>query len=1017
MSTPATDLPPDSPEGAAEAGLAAVVLQALLVDARDAVAKAVTRIPLSPETAATIERLADEFPIPLEDTPARIEAVGGRLAPDYGAILLLSLLSGWSEAGTGMVSIMSGWLEAYVETHGADEAWQQALLVDAADTLYQIRRLEEAGGAASSALRLAAFGCYGLAERVWAREHDGAAFSCAQSAVNFSGDLPPIEREPLTRLALETAKELGTPDQLAVAAFRHATALADIASSDPARRLDAFEAVEYLSHHPAPDPGRRKQISRKLMPWFQQEGYLRPLGVPFLLDAAGPDEALPAQADEIRMGLETIWTGPLDAWLNALPYFGRWAVEVEDERLRLQGPQAGEAATVEWGEWSMDHHALRRAVPHHTSFLRERDRAQMLLVLHHEVTHVYSMMGAVGLASLALRWAMVEQELLLWTLGGRVPDGDDILRLVTAPLPSLDGPFTGTALVAMGEAEAGLEVARKLQLLEGAWGPWLEGLAVFSELAAAPGDDPRAYTPIVNVIHQLVDVNPAQGAVAEDISIAEFITRRRAEAEAMYTKAIEAAGRFRLGTYLRDGHRKYLPGYLAVRSIVAAWRERMGPLSGAEAFRLLLHVTRFGAWNTLPDLGLPVAAFEEDLHTRMRDWLGWVAAIPPDELRRVLEGPSSGSTLRSGWTGGRYEEGRVSDLPDDHAWVRVEALGRQAMESLRGSRADPDRVPGADGDTRLLIQAMAGSLENLSSEPRMFSGELIDTNVARLVVLPVGAAEMPFWMAEEHNTVACLVRTTLADYADGTPSYDVVVFTVEPDAFGALAGQVRAGHRRMRITRVVDLLDAGEDELPGRGYGRNYFAFQCGDWLHVQPRGLFFGSTAVVDSVRNAIQARLTPNEVIRYLMRLCGPECPGAQRTLGWLDSVDEPRLRDDGFDVDLEPWIRRVRDLASVVATDGTRSGAHRAALTALEFVLGDAQAAARLLEHGFEPLADEEPAYASTLVSLLQATGRAPAEFDDAAPVVAAVEQRWGPLLRHGPAGWDVVPPRSLPPTLQP
>ena len=93
-------------------------------------------------------------------------------------------------------------------------------------------------------------------------------------------------------------------------------------------------------------------------------------------------------------------------------------------------------------------------------------------------------------------------------------------------------------------------------------------------------------------------------------------------------------------------------GFLAVRSVIAAWRRSVGELSGHAAIRLLLHITRFGTYSlAVPDLSLDPDEFAVAAQNAMVAWVRRIAELPADESAsssaippQTLDGQVSEST-------------------------------------------------------------------------------------------------------------------------------------------------------------------------------------------------------------------------------------------------------------------------------------------------------------------------------------------------------------------------------------
>src|SRR5262249_40645225 len=148
--------------------------------------------------------------------------------------------------------------------------------------------------------------------------------------------------------------------------------------------------------------------------------------------------------------------------------------------------------------------------------------------------------------------------------------------------------------------------------------PWFEGVAVFGETAADPKTDPEVVSPVLSVVYNLWDTPLMDAEEIEKYKAdrGTAMSSRMTKAEDLYSQAFAKKAYYRLRAYF-DNERditKYWPGYFAVRAVIASWRETLGRrLSGAQAYRMLIHVTRYTEYSELlPDIRRPIDAFRDD---------------------------------------------------------------------------------------------------------------------------------------------------------------------------------------------------------------------------------------------------------------------------------------------------------------------------------------------------------------------------------------------------------------------
>ena len=343
-----------------------------------------------------------------------------------------------------------------------------------------------------------------------------------------------------------------------------------------------------------------------------------------------------------------------------------WEMEIEEIRLGLEPSIEELSAEADWVAWTVSHPGYARSVPHNRSFMREAKFQENLLVLTHETTHVLSFLGAVGASLTALRVATLDNELRIAT----AHDGADeaYRKGGVAGLLAADG----LAHLAPNDAsmlwlvERGLELARKSQMLQDTWTPWFEGLAIFAEGAADPALDPVGITPVNEALRNLVDFHPTPGPSGVFDS-PEDVIRQYEEFTATFERACSEAiakqGPGRLYAYLTNQMIPYFEGYIAVRGVVASWRRTTGrPLTATSCLSLLLHATRFGIGDFIPDLSLRGEFFGPEAAASMVRWAQGIAALSKEAIEEFIEPPEkSGPGRPYHWREGRLLRDEFTD--------------------------------------------------------------------------------------------------------------------------------------------------------------------------------------------------------------------------------------------------------------------------------------------------------------------------------------------------------------------
>jgi len=830
--------------------------------------------------------------------------------------------------------------------------------------------------------------------------------------------------EQLAHFAIQLGLDAGKLDQVAMASAALAIAVAFDADTNPARQLEAFDfcetAVERIAGSPEPC---RAMAASWLASALRQHAYLHTL-LPPLVGFMAPDKQ-PAELRE-QLGNKpwpqrvsevpwSEWQGELAARLTAQS----WDGIADAARLALEQQDAADQVVADWTHWTVDHHAYRRAVPHMRSFLREAKFDEHFVVLTHEITHVLSMLGALGMASSALRAATLDAETTLWSA---VPDihGDAVLGRVSreglAPLPPGDSGK-------LFRAEQSIELCLKGRILQDVWTPWFEGLAMFGELSAEPDMDPNGINVVTGSMRNLIDFTLAEDAPTDrEARLAQY-EQHIAEFEQRCSAAIKTVGPRRLRAYLERQDVPYLIGYLGIRATVATWRQGSArSISGTDAFNLLLHATRYSIGPYIPDLSLRSGLFEAAARTGMAEWAAALAHLAPGQIAAFLEPTERDGPGRSfRWTGMRLEPaepGKGEQEFDSLLHARVS----QALASLSRPE-DAQRVAQADAVEAQFLEASAAALRGYL-ETDAGQGTVAGTvDLANMVlrlnsVLPIGRAQGKFFVnrfpGEDMAYMGIQARTTEAKASDGIPSVNAIWLPIKRSAADTIAAHYQqAGNPRMEVTRLIDL---GGHVFSGAAYSSHFFAYKYGDWLDV------YGTSPAVDShlkadpeaYANALtlaRARLYPNDMLRAECELIARGSPGAQRTRDWIDASFSWRYQEIEVGA---PWARHVHQLAKQVLDPSTRRARQRhAGCLLLEGLRLDPVLIETVADSNFSTIT-EQIHHRDEIIDALLATARYPVAGDALASLAALTADAGFPVFSEGPQGWDVCPSKVIPPS---
>jgi hypothetical protein len=941
--------------------------------------------------------------------------LGIALTPGFWARYLQLALATWDKAG----KMHALWLPELREIHvqSDNSSTLDSQILDAAAAVLQILAsphdddTDEDLGEHLHALALAS-------EK--AKDPDNA-YNLAACALQL-GPPPGPQRKAVAEYALSLAVAADRPHQIAVCAAEIAASVAAMAGEAAADRLSVFTACEVAIERLARAPREiAKFVAARLIEVMQPRPWLRSLAAP-LLPIVGDAESRKGLAEilgregwpeRVSVGPLTAWAADMKAWFNAM----LWEIEIEKDRLALEPVPKTNTAETDPVSWTVRHSSYSRAVPHHRSFLRERRFDLNLLVLTHETTHVLSFLGVIGGALTALRVTALRNEVTIWsnTLGANAQDiQGKISERGVAPL------ISGTA-ASLFRAERGVELTLKAQALLDAWTPWFEGLAIFSEIAADPALDPTGIGPVTEVLRNLVDFHPEAGAdgIFDD---REDIQRQyqafAAEFEERCSRAIAAEGPLRLYSYL---NRKpyYIAGYLAVRMVVSAWRAATGrALHGAEVLTLLLHATRFGTREAIPDLSLQSDAFAKDAVRRMAQWASDLAALPAEMIEDFLAAPGRADGGRAYVWRGRdltaVDRGAPSVAADQAAPLLE--LVKEAHAALT-SAADAERVGGASAVCRMLMSKCGETIAQYNVTPTGEANIADDAELAQGYInlgslLPIGRAFAKFWLNNDepagNSFLMTQLRTAEAHVETGDPSINGFGFPIDRDEGKELAEHYRrTGIPRLEVARVIDL--AGF-VIPQPGLHFLAFAYDGGGHLWLQ------GSSQATDEIlrrdpallrwlTDRVEARLWPSPEARAEVEVIAKGEAGAARTRDWINA--SPEWQIDETKVPVEPWAHHVHDHAERALDKAVRDRTQRDASRQLLTALSDNQILAEAIVTYRLGLVKKYAAEREELTDALFRTARKPGPDDWIEAHATGLASDGFSVFSKTTRGWDVRP----------
>jgi hypothetical protein len=944
-------------------------------------------------------------------------AQGRPLTPAMWAIYLRSFLLDWESVdGETAASLPAAW-EKYAEKGDSIAHRVSEAATDALATL-----LGTGSGAAVAALDREAvmLSFYRFAKLVEEAGNPDIAYNLMAIAID-GGPPTSTSREEVVRYGLGLASAANRPHQIAACSAHLALTLAHAADHAQPRRLEAFDSLETALERIRLAPESVHQLgSRLLLQAVAGREYLAAFASPLcLLDPANPEHGdVAALLKSDTWWPDRISSAPRQDWLDpdgSARIAQLYEMEFDLARLALVPPAHRASVGTDWMTGTFEHPAYRRCVPHNRSFMREADFDSLFLVLSHETTHVLSLIGSVGNALNCLRVAAYHTELALWAgMPGTTPDGlrDQVAR--HGPATPKDGDAGH-----LFRAEQSAELALKAKMLQDVWTPWFEGLAVFGEMAADPTLDRERTNPVTEALRNLVDaqwlllLQPDSKKAQSDV--AEFIV----QFEKRCSQAITQLGPTRLGVYVTAPGEPYLAGYAAVRSVVASWRAtRQVPLSGTEAFMLLLSATRYDTTDAVPDLSLRSDLFRLEAEAKMSAWAARLAGLDAESLGAFLDVPTDEiKDFRYDW-----EDGHLAQKPRDPEAERRDfaAEARRRLSEAFASLTRPEdlgRIVAATPDTSALLEIGRSALEEhfaTADFERLLRAAI--TRVGYLgtlsTLLPIGSAKSRFFInldpGQPEAMLGVQLLTTEKHVEDAKPSINAMYMDCDRATAQCIAASYSGlADPRLEVTRVIDL--GGVATADPAFVGTHVFA------LHYDHRTDVRGPMQVGDLVirhdpenlarlRELVRARLYPDPLEQREIEMMARGEPGARRTSDWLARSNQWKVGD--VDVDVADWAARLKNLAEqVLDATARRPRRQQAAAALLAKLFNDAGLVQALAYKSFADLIWSMPSRLDEIVLELFRTAQQPTSDPATAAAASALADCGFPLLVETSRGWDM------------
>lgn len=845
------------------------------------------------------------------------------------------------------------------------------------------------------------------------------AYDLIALTLGLSASMPPSFRKEAARRGVDLGLAANRSHQVALCSVEAAVAALDAADERRPGRLQAFNACELAIERlrQTGEPYRAAGASRLLKVALPQQ-YLGALLVPMclLLDDGEPLKAkiathFPGREWTPRIAQTTAKARVQDLELQLAVQQIDW--EIEAAMRKLEEPARQRSSSANAITWTIDHPAHRRAVPLAQSFLREQQFDNHLVELTHEVTHVLSLLGHLGAALTCLRVANIENEATLWSLHlGRMEGGDQNLdeQASRGPAPLADGE-PGLLM----RADLRVELAAKARTLQDVWAPWFEGLALFGETAADPSRDPSRINGIAEALRAVVDFIPTSDATED--SIREEFEKYVSEFEERASRAMRRRGPSRLGSMLRRREDPYFSGYVAVRTVLATWRQNYSSgLEGALAFDLLMHATRYGTSAAIPDLSLPSAEFERQAITRMAAWVQGLAGLSADALGMFFSpiGRSeAGKSLQ--WDG--FTLRSTADIAGDTGERQVAWLKQRLEQALQSLLSSNSSALGDDDADRIARDGAKFYTEYRATpawhEERERYREVAQQLINRGSFLPIARTDSLFYVVldlEGQSFLILQLRTTEAHVDTGNPSTSALWLPISTEAARAIEAHHKAtAEPRMQVSRVIDL---GGVIVPGQSL--HVLALRYGEWFDLR------GSMPAIQSVlsehehlpyfRDVLRRRLYPTPTERTVSEDVFVLDEALDQTLTWLSCSTTWQVH--GCPVRVGKWVDQIRGKAERARSEAVRRSvvleASRRMLTCLFPMHADLVGC--VVDRGFEAWTSRAPELRSDILELLLRSGHSPAADGCWDAVVQASDSVDIGLFKRESAGWDIRPAAS-------
>ncbi|HTO61175.1 MAG TPA: hypothetical protein VMM15_07955 [Bradyrhizobium sp.] len=954
------------------------------------------------------QRRADD-----ENIFATAERLGQHLSPRLTALVLFMHLYKWDEHGSDHAMLLDEQGPPVIKASDGDDArlaialWSAVYALAWADPDETDADRHTSFKNSELALSLA-----GVAAEVEARDAE-IAYDLLACAIQLMGEEDPALADTAAaglRLALAAKK----PAQVAVMSAKRAVAAVASAARDLSYRFEAYDTVEVaIERIGAAEEELRRDLAEVIYPSLERHEWLKHLRLrllPYVVTEEAREEYRALMgAPDWPLRVARLSTAEAQKFIPGILHLLIAEVEFENERLSLEKQISQDQVSTSEVDWTFQLADYARAIPHSSSLLRERRLPERLSLLTHEVTHVLSFLGHIGVALIALRTAgsMAYAALMASEKNAR----DDVDALL-AGVPSRLRPGDAAYLM---PAEKLIQIRRKSQILVDTWTPWLEGLAVYGELGADPDLDPIGINPVTACLRNLVDFFHDN---ASTLPLREQAEKQFQEFERRCGDALRSIAPDRLEDYLRQPDQSYFRGYIAIRAIASRWRSTLGRnVSSAQLFDIFLHATRYATNFYIPDLSLEASVFAEAAGAAMASFVTSMANLNADQLALFLQKTDpdeAGPTVA--WIDG-VPSIVCSHQVDEHVGkiqANVRTRIEQAELSLMSS-GDLNRFECATPYEASIVTLIHEIYRSHASHAHRSDQTLRihEGFFQRNAVLPIGQCSSPFFLQiDEAGDVARIfvnIRTTEEHIDTGKPSYNSLSIPISVESAKSLADQyLKHGSPRLTIARVISLYDVEFFD----GYtvqSPHLLTFAYPGWFEMRGtaswlQGVDDRAPDVWEGLKKTIQTRLVEPEELATERRYVAGGRQLVEDIHAWV--VNSALWTIDDTEYELSSWASHLARLCErVLNVESREVDRGEAAVSMLTAVYGGTTYAATLAASTFPKLLARHPRLTQGFASAFYETGRTagPSAFLDQNHVLLTAAGM--SLFENSQFGWDV------------